>query len=304
MSAKVLAAAIGIIAAGVAGGLFALSEPHPVAAASLPRHMPDLANGQVMYNAAGCIACHKPAGQSDGDQPLPSGGAGFQTPVGTFYTPNITPDRETGIGAWSDADFVNAVQHGISPQGTHYIPAFPYASYGRMKVEDVLDLKGYLMSLPAVKAEHHPPDVLLGPIGTALARRITGLWKLLALNKRRINVHADETEAWNRGHYLVNAPGHCGECHTPRNMLMVPIASEKFIGGPHPDGKGKVPSLYDLVERKRYKDADDLAAALQFGETFGYDHVSSGGMGAVQTNLSKLPESDIKAIATYLVSLK
>ena len=91
MSAKVLAAAIGIIAAGVAGGLFALSEPHPVAAASLSRHMPDLANGQVMYNAAGCIACHKPAGQSDGDQPLPSGGAGFKTPVGTFYPPQHHP---------------------------------------------------------------------------------------------------------------------------------------------------------------------------------------------------------------------
>ena len=194
--------------------------------------------------------------------------------------PNITPDRETGIGAWSEADFVNAVQHGISPQGTHYIPAFPYASYGRMNVEDVLDLKGYLMSLPAVKAERHPPEVLLGPIGTPLARRITGLWKLLALKQRRINYHADETEAWNRGHYLVNAPGHCSECHTPRNLLMVPITAEKFTGGPHPDGKGKVPSLYDLVERKRYKDADDLAAALQFGETFGYDHVSSGGMGA------------------------
>jgi mono/diheme cytochrome c family protein len=304
MSAKLLAAVIVVIAAGVAGGLYAFSEPHPVAASSLPPRVPDLANGQVMYNAGGCISCHKPASQEESDQPLPSGGAGFMTPAGIFYPPNITPDRETGIGAWSDADFVSAVQHGISPQGTHYIPAFPYTSYGRMKVEDVLDLKAYLFSLPAVKAYGHQPEVRFGSIGTSLVRRATGLWKLLAHNKERINFHADESEAWNRGHYLVNAPGHCGECHTPRNSLMIPIASEKFRGGLHPDGKTKVPSLIDLVGRKRYKDADDLATALQFGETFGYNHLSSGGMGDVQTNLSKLPTGDIKAIATYLVSLK
>ena len=213
-------------------------------------------------------SCHKPPGQGDGDQPLPSGGAGFRTPAGTFYPPNITPDREDpGIG--TGARLISSMRCSTASRrkARTIFPAFPYASYGRMNVEDVLDLKGYLMSLPAVKAERHPPEVLLGPIRTPLARRITGLWKLLALKQRRMNYHADETEVWNRGHYLVNAPGHCSECHTPRNLLMVPITAEKFTGGPHPDGKGKVPSLYDLVERKRYKDADDLAAALQFGET-------------------------------------
>jgi mono/diheme cytochrome c family protein len=306
MGAKMLAAVMLVIAAGVVGGLYVLSEPRPVAASTLPRRAPDLANGEVMYHAAGCISCHKPAaGQGgEGDAPLPSGGAPFKTPAGAFYPPNITPDRETGIGAWSDADFVNAVQHGLSPHGSHYIPAFPYTSYGRMKVEDVLDLKAYLFSLPAVKAERRPPDVLLGSVGEALVRRATGLWKRLVGTPRGIAYHADESGPWNRGHYLVNAPGHCGECHTPRNVLMIPIGSETFRGGPHPDGKGKVPSLIDLVGRKRYKDADDLANALQFGETFGYDDLSSGGMGDVQTNLSKLPESDIKAIATYLAGLK
>jgi mono/diheme cytochrome c family protein len=304
MSAKVLATVIGVIAAGVLGGLYLLTEPHPVAASTLPQRIADLANGEVMYNAGGCISCHKAPGHGDGEQPLPSGGTGFRTPAGIFYPPNITPDRETGIGGWSDADFINAMQHGISPQGTHYVPAFPYASYGRMKIEDVLDLKAYLFSLPAVKAERHQPEVLFGPIGAYLARRVVGLWKLLALNDRRINFHADESEAWNRGHYLVNAPGHCGECHTPRNVLMIPIGAEKFRGGPHPDGKGKVPSLIDLVARRHYKDANDLATALQLGEISGHDNLSSGGMGDVQTNLSKLPEGDIKAIATYLVSLK
>jgi len=304
MGAKTLAAVMLVITAGVAGGLYVLSAPHPVAASSVPRRLPDLANGRVMYNAGGCISCHKSAaGQAEGDAPLPSGGTAFNTPAGTFYPPNITPDRETGIGAWSDVDFVNAVQHGISPQGTHYIPAFPYSSYGRMKVEDVLDLKAYLFSLPAVKAQRRPPEMLLGAIGEAMMRRGTGLWKLLRGEPRRIAHHADESGPWNRGAYLVKAPGHCGECHTPRNFSMIPIPHAFLQGAPHPDGKGKVPSLIDLVGRKRYKDADDIANALQFGETFGYDKLSSGGMGAVQTNLSKLPEGDIKAIATYLAGL-
>jgi mono/diheme cytochrome c family protein len=303
MGAKTLAAVMLVIAAGVVGGLYLISEPHPVAASSLPRRVPDLANGQVMYNAGGCISCHKPAiGQVEGDAPLPSGGVPFNTPAGTFYPPNITPDRETGIGAWSDADFVNAVQHGISPDGTHYIPAFPYSSYGRMKVEDVLDLKGYLFSLPAVKAEWRPPDVPLGAVGEAVMRRGTGLWKLLRGEPRRIAYHADESGPWNRGAYLVNAPGHCGECHTPRNLFMIADRDRFLAGGPHPEGKGRVPSLRNLVPR-RYADVDELVSAMRFGETMGFDRLSSGGMAEVQANLARLPEADVRAIAEYLTSL-
>jgi mono/diheme cytochrome c family protein len=102
----------------------------------------------------------------------------------------------------------------------------------------------------------------------------------------------------------VQAPGHCGECHTPRNLLMVPIDSRYLGGGRHPAGEGKVPSLRGLVARKRYTDAKDVTLALQFGETYGYDKLSSGGMGAIQTNLAQLPESDLRAIADYLVSLE
>src|SRR5690606_20136943 len=113
-----------------------------------------------------------------------------------------------------------------------------------------------------------------------------------------------QSETWNLGAYLVAGPGHCSECHTPRNFLMIPKAGQWLAGGPHPEGEGKVPSLRDLVGRERYKDAADLDSALRFGEMFGYDKLSSGGMGSVQTNLSKLPEADTKAIAEYLVSLK
>ena len=122
-------------AAAAAGLLFASAAQH-TDSASLPTHVADAANGEVLYHIGGCISCHHPPKDSGADMALPSGGTPFLTPIGTLYPPNITPDAATGIGAWSDAAFVDAVQHGVSPTGEHLIPAFPYISYGRMKVED------------------------------------------------------------------------------------------------------------------------------------------------------------------------
>jgi mono/diheme cytochrome c family protein len=293
--------ALGAIALAAAGAGWLLSEPRPIAAASLPAHTPDIANGKNLYNAAGCFSCHKPGPELKGVDPtLPAGGAPFKTPIGTFYPPNLTPDPETGIGKWTDAAFVNAVQHGVSPEGENLIPAFPYASYAKMKVGDVLDIKAYLDTLPPVTAPDKPADIP----APWLLRRGVGLWKHMGLDTTAWTPDPAQTESWNRGSYLVNGAGHCGECHTPRNALMVPDASRALAGGPHPEGQGKVPSLRDLIGRGKYKDAGDLATALANGELLGYENLSSGGMGAVQTNLSKLPESDVRAIADYLVSLK
>src|SRR5262249_13003651 len=138
-----------------------------------------------------------------------------------------------------------------------------------------------------------------------ILRRGIGLWKWIGLDTDPWQPDPGQSASWNRGAYLVNGPGHCGECHTPRNLFMVSDKSRFMAGGPHPDGSAsKVPSLRGLIARKRYKDAADLAQALQFGEIMGYDKLSSGGMGEVQTNMSKLPPSDLQAIAEYLVSLK
>jgi mono/diheme cytochrome c family protein len=155
-----------------------------------------------------------------------------------------------------------------------------------------------------VRSEARLPDFPLGLPLEWIARRGVGLWKRLAFSPRPIEPDPSRTPQWNRGAYLVNGPGHCGECHTPRNLLMIPKSGQDFTGGPHPEGKGKVPSLRDLLGRERYKDAQDLALALQFGETFGYEDISSGGMGSVQMNISRLPPEDIAAIAAYLVSLE
>lgn len=230
---------------------------------------------------------------------LPAGGKPFVTPVGTFYPPNLTPDAETGIGGMSDIDFVNVVKRGISPEGEHLIPALPYTSYAKMTTADVLDIKAYLASLPAVKS----PEREAAIPAPFFLRRAMGLWKWIGLDTTPWQPDTTKSEAWNRGNYLVNGPGHCAECHTPRSFTMARDEARAFMGGPHPEGKGKVPSLRGLIARGEFKDAADIASALQNGEMLGYEHISSGGMGEVQTNISKLPEADVKAIAEYLASL-
>jgi len=267
----------------------------------VPAHQPNLANGALMYNIGGCITCHKPSVDAAGaNAALPSGGATLKTPIGTFYPPNLTPDPETGLGKWSDLDFLNAMMRGLAPNGVHAIPAFPYTSYAQMRPEDILDIKAHLMSLAPVVSPAKPADIPL----PFILRRGVGLWQWVGLDTTPWQPDPAQSESWNRGSYLVNGPGHCGECHTPRTFYMASDTSRFLMGGPHPEGEGRVPSLRDLIGRNRFKDANDLASALQYGEMFGYDGLTSGGMGAVQANIARLPEPDIKAIAEYLVSLK
>jgi mono/diheme cytochrome c family protein len=220
--------------------------------------------------------------------------------VGTLYPINLTPDPDTGIGKWSDLEFLNAVQRGISPEGEHLIPALPYTSYVHMKPEDVLDILAYLKTLSPVSSPERPAEITAEPI----VRRGIGLWKQAAFDTTPWTPDPLQPDSWNRGSYLVNGPGHCAECHTPRNIFMGLDRSQALAGGPHPEGTGRVPNLRGLIERGRYTDVADLASALQYGEVMGYDKLSSDGMGQVQRNISQLPEADIKAIAEYLASLK
>jgi mono/diheme cytochrome c family protein len=293
------AAAIAFVLAIAAIVLWWLTEPDPLPASAIPAHVADLANGEVMYHAGSCFACHK-AGKGAASPQLPSGGTPFKTPIGVFYPQNLTPDPETGLGRWSEADFVNAMTRGLAPDGRHYFPAYPYMAYRAMRLTDIQDLRAYLLSLPPVKAVHPSHTVpLLG-----LARRGAGLWKRIALPRPPFGPGSEGSDAWKRGAYLVNAPGHCGECHTPKSWLMIEDLGRHLAGGPHPGGEGKVPSLRGLLAREKYEDVSNLTLALQNGEELGYEDLSSGGMGAIQENLAKLPEKDVRAIAEYLLSLK
>ena len=294
-----LAAILASTGAAIAVALFVLSAARPDGQA-LPSHEPDPAHGEVLYHVGGCISCHK-ASANSGVTGLPTGQAPFETPVGTFWPGNLTPDLETGLGSWTAEQFVDAVRRGVSPDGRHYFPAFPYPSYRRMPVEDILDLWAYLQTLEPVHAPGRAPDLPM----PGMARRAVGLWKRLALGEPGFRPESERGEVWNRGAYLANGPGHCGECHTPRNALMIPDEGRAWAGGPHPRGdEGWVPSLLGLKGRGRYSDVSDLTLALQFGETLGYDKMSSGGMADVQMNLAMLPEEEVRAIAVYLLSVE
>jgi mono/diheme cytochrome c family protein len=300
VSRKIMLALALIAALGLAA-FWLLSMPRPLTAADIPAHTPDVANGERLYHAAGCVSCHQPSPELAGvDGTIPAGGAPLETPIGTLYPMNLTPDPETGIGTWTDLDFLNAVQRGLSPEGEHLIPALPYTSYAHMKPEDVLDIRAFLATLAPVKSPERAADITALPF----IRRGVGLWKWVGLDTTPWTPDPSQSESWNRGSYLVNGPGHCQECHTPRNIFMALDESRAFQGGPHPEGKGRVPSLRGLIEPARYSDAADLASALQYGDAMGYDKLSSGGMAQVRRNIAKLPEQDIQAIADYLASLK
>lgn len=292
---------VAILATFGMGGAWIASVPHPLLDRDIPAHVANIENGKLLYNIGGCISCHSAGPKvKDAAADSPVGGKPLVTPIGILYPPNITPDAETGLGKWSNADFVNAMQKGLSPGGDHLIPALPYTSYAHMSVGDILDIKAYLATLPPVKNPETPYDVKFLP----LIRRGLGLWKWVGLDETKWQPTTTQSVSWNRGAYLVAGPGHCAECHTPRTAFLSSDTSRMYAGGPHPEGKGMVPSLRNLIGRERYKDVADLVLAFQNGEELGYDRMASGGMGQVRLHIASLPEADIKAIAEYITSLK
>lgn len=259
-----------------------------------PARGPDLANGQELFNAGGCSSCHAVPNQPD--RLRLGGGLALRSPFGTFYAPNISPDATDGIGRWSEADFVNAVMRGISPEGTHYFPAFPYTSYHIAKVDDVRDLFAYLKTLPPVPGRVRDHDLPF-PFNV---RRNVGIWKLLFMDVRPFMPDASRSAQWNRGAYLVNGFGHCAECHSPRNSLGGVIRGERFAGGPNPDGEGWVPNITQKgISSWSEKDIADF---LETGDMPEGD-TASGSMRPVIKNLAQLTPEDRAAMAAYLKSL-
>lgn len=254
----------------------------------------DAGAGRRVFFIGGCDSCHATPGQPD---PLRlGGGLELKTLFGPFYPPNISSDPNDGIGAWRPVDLANALLSGVSPHGEHYFPAFPYTSYQRMNSDDVADLTAFLRTLPAVKGRA-PAHRLAFPFSI---RRAVGLWKLLYFDNSRPQPDAGQSARWNLGRYLVEGPGHCGECHTPRGMLGQLEPSRHLAGAPAPDGKGKAPSLVrgDIAHWTN----DDIVDALASGFTPSGD-VLGASMTSVVRNLAQLPQTDREAIAVYLRSL-
>ena len=272
-----------------------LTIPGTVPASALPSYTPNLENGKTMFYAGGCASCHATPDQED--KTRLGGGMALKSPFGTFYAPNISSDARDGIGRWSEADFVSAMWKGTSPDGRHYYPAFPYTSYQKMKMEDVRDLFAYLKTLPAVTGKARDHDL---PAHFKI-RRMLGAWKFLFLDGQPFKPDASKPADWNRGAYLVNAPGHCAECHSPRNFLGGIVSKQRFAGGPDPEGgDGSVPNITQAGIGD-YSDKD-IALILATGEMPNGDSVG-GAMTAVVRNTGQLAPEDRAAMAIYVKSL-
>jgi mono/diheme cytochrome c family protein len=286
-------AAVVFVAVLAAAAFWALTIPAaPVTA--LPPHRPDLVNGREMFYAGGCASCHAVPKQKDPTRL--GGGLALNSPFGTFYVPNISSDPRDGIGGWSESQFVTAMTEGVSSAGKHLYPAFPYTSYTHMTYDDLRDLFAFLKTLPAVAGKvrdhalHFPFNI----------RRGVGLWKLVFFDGARFAPDAAKSVQWNRGAYLVNGPGHCAECHSPRNVFGAVIASRRFTGGPSPDGQGGVPNI--TQEKLKDWSVQDIAGMLSDGVTADAGPVG-GAMIEVVGNTSQLTAADREAIATYIKSL-
>jgi mono/diheme cytochrome c family protein len=289
-----------LIILAIAGGIFGLALfwfltiPSTVPATALAAHTVNIENGKTMFFAGGCTSCHAIPGHDD--KTRLGGGLGLKSPFGTFYAPNISPHPTSGIGGWSEAQFVTAMVKGTSPAGTHYFPAFPYGSYQRMNYADIRDLFAYLKTMPAVDQKSREHDVPF-PFNV---RRLLGGWKLLFLDGEPFKPAPAQSAEWNRGAYLVNGPGHCAECHSPRNLLGGIVGGQRFAGGPNPEGEGWVPNM----TQARLKDwrVSDIEYLLETGDLPDGDSVG-GVMVAVIRNTSQLPAADRKAMALYIKSL-
>jgi mono/diheme cytochrome c family protein len=252
-----------------------------------------MARGKYLAEAADCEACHT----TEGGKRF-AGGRPFDTDFGTLYSPNITPDPETGIGSWTDAQFLKAMHEGVGKDGKNLYPAFPYAAYTYLTDEDVLAIKGYLFSQPAEK-NVAPANTLRSPYNN---RGLMAIWAKLYNPNKRFEPVADRTPSWNRGAYLTEALGHCGDCHTPRTMLQALDNRQKFSGGMAEGWRA-----YNLSSDKESGigswSADDMATYLKTGHSQNRGSAFGPMAQAVHLSFQKLTDSDVKAIVEYVQSV-
>lgn len=249
-----------------------------------------LARGKYLAEAADCEACHT----VEGGQPF-AGGRPFDTEFGTLFSPNITPDPETGIGSWSDEEFVRAMHEGIGKDGKRLYPAFPYAAYTHLTNEDVLAIKQYVFSLPAVK-NTAPANTLRAPYNN---RSLMAVWGVLYNPKERFQPVAERSASWNRGAYLAEALGHCGDCHTPRTMLQALDNRKKFSGGVAEGWRA-----YNLTSDKESGigtwTQEDMETYLKTGHTQNRGSAFGPMAEAVHLSFQKLTPTDVTAIVEYV----
>jgi len=288
--------------AGALGGagFWALTRPDPLPAATLAAlaaHPADAEAGERVFWAAGCAGCHAAPGLDMTSPPearlVMSGGRRLVSDFGTFVVPNVSPHPEAGIGRWTLQDFAGATLAGVAPDGAHYYPSFPYATYVRMTPGDLADLWAFWQTLPPDATPSRPHE--LGFPFTL--RRGVGLWKWWHMDAAWVAPASTDPQLA-RGRYLVEALGHCAECHTPRDATGGLDRTRWLAGAPNPSGQGRIPAL-----PPQGWSAEDISAYLFSGFTPAFD-VVGGSMADVVAHMARLPASDREAIAAYLLALR
>jgi mono/diheme cytochrome c family protein len=268
-----------------AAGLLLLALPYAASA-----QQGDAKRGEYLSKAAGCVGCHT---EDKKDAPPYAGGRALQTPFGIFHGPNITPHPEAGIGRWSEQDFVRAMREGRRPDGAHYFPAFPYPSFTRINDQDLRDLWAYLRSLPQSSRANQPHELKF-PFGW---RWLVWGWKLLFFKPGPFVADPAKNQVVNRGAYLVNALGHCGECHTPRNFLGGSNTKRAFAGSK----LAKAPNL--TPTRLEKKGDGEIKDFLLSAMTPDGDVAAESMAEVVRNTTSQLTPQDLDALIGYLRSL-
>ncbi|MFJ3681308.1 cytochrome c [Pseudomonas sp. NPDC090208] len=248
--------------------------------------------GEYLARAADCVACHT----VPGGKPF-AGGVEFKLPFGSLYSPNITPDKQTGIGAWTDDDFVDALQKGVGRDGKHYYPAFPYTAYTKMSRDEILAIKAYVFNQPPV-SQTSQPDTLSFPFNQ---RWGMAFWNVLFHDNERFIPNLKQTPEWNRGAYLVEGPGHCGECHTPRNLMQA-LDNGRSLAGNVIEGWNAYNISSDAKHGVGAWDEGALVRFLRTGSAPGFGTASGPMAEVIENSLQYLSTEDLKAIAVYLKS--
>lgn len=268
-----------------------------VAATGTAATAEQIERGRYLVHAGGCISCHT----ADRPDAIPlAGGRRLDTPFGTFYSPNLTPDRKTGIAGWTDRDFSTALRHGRAPDGRPYYPVFPYPAYAGMNDTDVAAIAAWLRNIPPVD-NPVPPHELPWYLSS---RWVMPGWNLLFFDPQPFQADPTRDPDWNRGAYLVRHLGHCGECHTPRNPLGARDDSRELAGNANgPEGE-KIPNIRQDHEGGIGRwTIEDMLLFMEMGMLPDGDFAGSSMSAVIDDNTSQLTEDDRRAIAVYLQSL-
>ena len=251
-----------------------------------------IAYGKTLVEAGDCAGCHT----ADPAKPF-AGGKRIDTPFGAIYAPNLTPDRDTGIGGWADADFTRALRYGVAPDGSSYYPAFPYPYFTKMTKDDTLAIRAYLGTLAPVVSRNKPP-ALRWPFGY---RGLMRIWNTMFFKPGLFEPDQSQSAAWNRGGYLVTGLGHCGACHTPKNYFGADKQAQALSG--NEVGGWYAPRL-DGAPRTGLKSwsVEDIVEYLQSGRN-AKSHADGLMAEVVVNSTSKMSDADVRAIAVYLKGL-